>query len=105
MAVGSRRLAGHEVQEGECRGHPGGSRGSPGEHVPVVTGFSRVSGVEGKIFMQESDALNFLKKRGKRSSKSREEVNGKDAGGLPSALASCSFSLPQSAGPGTKGST
>ncbi|XP_022435917.1 unique cartilage matrix-associated protein [Delphinapterus leucas] len=47
VAVGTRRLAGQEVQEG----------------------------VEGKIFMQESDALNFLKKRGKRSLKSREEVN------------------------------
>ncbi|XP_028351303.1 unique cartilage matrix-associated protein isoform X1 [Physeter macrocephalus] len=75
VAVGTRRLAAQEVQEGECRGHPGGSRGSPGEHVPVVTGFSRVSGVEGKIFMQESDALNFLKKRGRRSLKPREEVN------------------------------
>ncbi|XP_006776233.1 PREDICTED: unique cartilage matrix-associated protein [Myotis davidii] len=32
-------------------------------------------GVEQKIFMQESDASNFLKKRGKRSPKSREEVN------------------------------
>ena len=74
-----------------------------------MTGFSRVSGVEEKIFMQESDALNFLKKRGKWSPRSREKVNGKDAGGLPFALASCSFSLPQSAGlqapPGTEGST
>uniref|UniRef100_A0A8C6BLR5 Unique cartilage matrix-associated protein n=1 Tax=Monodon monoceros TaxID=40151 RepID=A0A8C6BLR5_MONMO len=34
-----------------------------------------LSSVEGKIFMQESDALSFLKKRGKRSPKSREEVN------------------------------
>ncbi|KAM7157280.1 putative cartilage matrix-associated protein isoform 1-T1 [Molossus nigricans] len=32
-------------------------------------------GVEQKIFMQESDASNFLKRRGKRSPKSREEVN------------------------------
>ncbi|XP_019518954.1 PREDICTED: unique cartilage matrix-associated protein [Hipposideros armiger] len=32
-------------------------------------------GVEQKIFMQESDASNFLKKRSKRSSKSRDEVN------------------------------
>nr|XP_005564699.1 PREDICTED: unique cartilage matrix-associated protein isoform X1 [Macaca fascicularis] len=28
-----------------------------------------------KIFMQESDASNFLKRRGKRSPKSRDEVN------------------------------
>ncbi|XP_007126095.1 unique cartilage matrix-associated protein isoform X2 [Physeter macrocephalus] len=47
VAVGTRRLAAQEVQEG----------------------------VEGKIFMQESDALNFLKKRGRRSLKPREEVN------------------------------
>ncbi|EPQ14148.1 Putative cartilage matrix-associated protein [Myotis brandtii] len=32
-------------------------------------------GVGQKIFMQESDASNFLKKRGKRSPKSRDEVN------------------------------
>ncbi|XP_036208540.1 unique cartilage matrix-associated protein isoform X2 [Myotis myotis] len=32
-------------------------------------------GVEQKIFIQESDASNFLKKRGKRSPKSRDEVN------------------------------
>ncbi|XP_047595498.1 unique cartilage matrix-associated protein isoform X1 [Lutra lutra] len=31
--------------------------------------------VEQKIFMQESDASNFLKKRGKRSPKSRDEAN------------------------------
>lgn len=31
-------------------------------------------GVEQKVFVQESDASNFLKKRGKRSPKSREEV-------------------------------
>ncbi|XP_012586732.1 PREDICTED: unique cartilage matrix-associated protein isoform X2 [Condylura cristata] len=31
--------------------------------------------VEQKIFMQESDASNFLKKRGKRSPKSQDEVN------------------------------
>ncbi|KAB0407077.1 hypothetical protein E2I00_018049 [Balaenoptera physalus] len=74
VSVGTRRLAGQEVQEGECRGHPRGSRGSPGEHVPVVTGFSRVSGVEEKIFMQESDALNFLKKRGKRLKLQADEL-------------------------------
>ncbi|KAM8803299.1 putative cartilage matrix-associated protein isoform 2-T2 [Rhynchonycteris naso] len=32
-------------------------------------------GMEQKIFMQGSDASNFLKKRVKRSSKSRDEVN------------------------------
>ncbi|XP_004578525.2 unique cartilage matrix-associated protein [Ochotona princeps] len=32
-------------------------------------------GVKQKIFMQEADASNFLKKRTKRSSKSREEAN------------------------------
>ncbi|EDL07956.1 RIKEN cDNA 1110017I16, isoform CRA_b, partial [Mus musculus] len=31
--------------------------------------------VKQKIFMQESDASNFLKRRGKRSPKSRDEVN------------------------------
>nr|KAF6394194.1 upper zone of growth plate and cartilage matrix associated [Pipistrellus kuhlii] len=31
-------------------------------------------GVKQKVFVQESDASNFLKKRGKRSPKSREEV-------------------------------
>ncbi|XP_029811789.1 unique cartilage matrix-associated protein isoform X1 [Suricata suricatta] len=31
--------------------------------------------VEKKIFMRESDASNFLKRRGKRSSKSQDEVN------------------------------
>ncbi|EDL78671.1 similar to RIKEN cDNA 1110017I16 (predicted), isoform CRA_b [Rattus norvegicus] len=33
-----------------------------------------VSGMKQKIFMQESDASNFLKRRGKRSPKSRDEV-------------------------------
>ncbi|XP_004647826.1 unique cartilage matrix-associated protein [Octodon degus] len=32
-------------------------------------------GVRQKIFMQESDASNFLKRRSKRSPKSRDEVN------------------------------
>ncbi|VCX38205.1 unnamed protein product, partial [Gulo gulo] len=41
--------------------------------------------VEQKIFMQESDASSFLKKRGKRSPKPQDEANGKFAGGLPSA--------------------
>uniref|UniRef100_A0A8C5K3G6 Unique cartilage matrix-associated protein n=1 Tax=Jaculus jaculus TaxID=51337 RepID=A0A8C5K3G6_JACJA len=31
--------------------------------------------VRQKIFMEESDASNFLKRRGKRSPKSRDEVN------------------------------
>ncbi|XP_047595499.1 unique cartilage matrix-associated protein isoform X2 [Lutra lutra] len=34
-----------------------------------------LTNVEQKIFMQESDASNFLKKRGKRSPKSRDEAN------------------------------
>uniref|UniRef100_A0A8I6GHM3 Unique cartilage matrix-associated protein n=1 Tax=Rattus norvegicus TaxID=10116 RepID=A0A8I6GHM3_RAT len=45
-SVGSRQAAGEEVQEG----------------------------MKQKIFMQESDASNFLKRRGKRSPKSRDEV-------------------------------
>ncbi|KAL2761484.1 putative cartilage matrix-associated protein isoform 1 preproprotein [Daubentonia madagascariensis] len=32
-------------------------------------------GVKQKIFMQESDASNFLKKRGKRSPQSKDELN------------------------------
>uniref|UniRef100_A0A8D0NGB6 Unique cartilage matrix-associated protein n=1 Tax=Sus scrofa TaxID=9823 RepID=A0A8D0NGB6_PIG len=46
-SVGTRQVAGQEAQEG----------------------------VKEKIFMQESDALNFLKKRSKRSPRSRDEVN------------------------------
>lgn len=68
-----------------------------------MTGLLRVPGVEQKIFMKESDASNFLKKRGKRSPKSREEVNGKDADDLPSAGPSGSFSLPVSSPRGIKG--
>nr|XP_055188128.1 unique cartilage matrix-associated protein isoform X3 [Nyctereutes procyonoides] len=34
-----------------------------------------LTNVEQKIFMQESDASNFLKKRDKRSPKSRDEAN------------------------------
>ncbi|KAF6133594.1 upper zone of growth plate and cartilage matrix associated [Phyllostomus discolor] len=49
-SVGTRQVAGQEAQEG----------------------------MEQKIFMQESDASNFLKKRSKRSSKSRDEVNAED---------------------------
>ena len=53
-----------------------------------MTGLSpRVSDVE-EIFMQESDALNFLKKRSKRSPRSQDEVNGKM---LRPAFRSCSF--------------
>ncbi|XP_015101104.2 unique cartilage matrix-associated protein isoform X1 [Vicugna pacos] len=47
VSVGTRQVGGQEAQEGECR----------------------------EIFMWESDASNFLKKRGKRSPKSRDEVN------------------------------
>ena len=55
-----------------------------------MTGLSpRVSDVE-EIFMQESDALNFLKKRRKRSPRFHtiDEVNGKT---LWPAFCSCSF--------------
>lgn len=55
-----------------------------------MTGLSpRVSDVE-EIFMQESDALNFLKKRSKRSPRPQDEVNGKM---LWPAFCSCSFLL------------
>lgn len=67
-----------------------GSFSRLGEPLLVVTGLSWVIGVEQKIFMQESDASNFLKKRSKRSPKSQEEVNGKDA-----AAPSGSFSAQQ----------
>ena len=53
-----------------------------------MTGLSpRVSDVE-EVFMQESDALNFLKKRSKRSPRFQDEVNGKT---LWPAFCSCSF--------------
>ena len=99
-SVGTRQVAGQEAQEGQCRGHPVVQGGwvspcsSPGGPMLLMTGLFRVTGVEQKIFMQESDALNFLKKRGKRSSKSRDEINGKHAGDPPSAGPSSSFSLP-----------
>ncbi|XP_027970474.1 unique cartilage matrix-associated protein [Eumetopias jubatus] len=48
-SMGTRQVAGQEAQEGEY--------------------------VEQKIFMQESDASNFLRKRGKRSPKSRDKAN------------------------------
>uniref|UniRef100_A0A4X1VXY3 Unique cartilage matrix-associated protein n=1 Tax=Sus scrofa TaxID=9823 RepID=A0A4X1VXY3_PIG len=73
-SVGTRQVAGQEAQEGECRVYPGVQGGWAGKPVMVVTGLSRVSGVK-EIFMQESDALNFLKKRSKRSPRSRDEVN------------------------------
>lgn len=107
VSVGTRQVEGQEAQEGECRGHPGlqggwaSSGGSPGEPVLITTGLSRVSGVEQRIFMQESDASNFLKRRSQRSPKSRDEVNGKDAGGLSSVHPSGSFSLPGQPGCGT----
>ncbi|XP_003496458.1 unique cartilage matrix-associated protein isoform X3 [Cricetulus griseus] len=44
-----------------------GSRQAPGEEAQ--------EGMKQKIFMQESDASNFLKRRGKRSPKSQNEVN------------------------------
>ncbi|KAL6077250.1 hypothetical protein STEG23_037705, partial [Scotinomys teguina] len=44
-----------------------GSRQAAGEDAP--------EGMKQKIFMQESDASNFLKRRGKRSPKSQDEVN------------------------------
>ena len=66
---------------------------SLGEPVLGVTGLSPwVSDVE-EIFMQESDALNFLKKCSKRSPRFQDEVNGKT---LWPAFCSCSFSLPVS---------
>lgn len=59
---------------GSCSTHP----------TLVVKSAFLVSGMKQKIFMPESDASNFLKRRGKRSPKSQDEVNGKDANGLPS---------------------
>nr|XP_012621162.1 unique cartilage matrix-associated protein isoform X2 [Microcebus murinus] len=44
-----------------------GTRQAAGEEAP--------DGVKQKIFMQESDASNFLKRRGKRSPPSKDEVN------------------------------
>lgn len=96
--VGTKQVVGQEAQEGECRGHPGtqGSQacscGSTGEPALVVTGLSFISGVE-QVFMQESDTSNFLKKHGKRSPKSRDKVNGTDAGSLLLAYPCHSFSL------------
>ncbi|XP_070457345.1 unique cartilage matrix-associated protein isoform X1 [Equus przewalskii] len=40
-----------------------------------VEGQEAQEGVEQRIFMQESDASNFLKRRSQRSPKSRDEVN------------------------------
>lgn len=33
-------------------------------------------GLKKRVFMKESDASNFFKKRGKRATKSRDELNG-----------------------------
>lgn len=74
-------------QDGECRAHLGAARGL-GEPVWVVTGLSGVPGVD-QIFMRESDAWDFLRKRSKRSSKSREEVAGKGAAGPLGQAAGC----------------
>ncbi|NP_001159518.1 unique cartilage matrix-associated protein precursor [Ornithorhynchus anatinus] len=40
-----------------------------------VAGDENKESLKRKIFMQESDASNFFKKRGKRSPKSRDEIN------------------------------
>ncbi|XP_020737007.1 unique cartilage matrix-associated protein [Odocoileus virginianus] len=50
------------------------------EGAAVSVGMRQVAGQEAQddveeIFMQESDALNFLKKRSKRSPRSQDEVN------------------------------
>ncbi|XP_011357910.1 unique cartilage matrix-associated protein isoform X1 [Pteropus vampyrus] len=79
-SVGINQVSGQEAQEGECRGQPGvqgewaSSCGSPGELVLVVTGLFLVSGVDQKVFLQESDASSFLKKHGKRLPKPRNEL-------------------------------
>lgn len=41
-----------------------------------------VPGIGQKIFMQDSDASNFLKKRSRRSPKSQDEVNGETRAGI-----------------------
>lgn len=84
-SVGSRQAAGEEVQEGESRGYPYMWERwilLPNPMLSVKSSFL-VSGTK-QIFMQESDASNFLKRRSKRSPMSRDEVNGKDAGWSPS---------------------
>ncbi|ELW64965.1 Putative cartilage matrix-associated protein [Tupaia chinensis] len=53
------------LQEGTCASV--GTRQAAGEEAQ--------EDVKQKIFMQESEASNFLRKRGKRSPKSRDEVN------------------------------
>lgn len=62
------------VSVGPTRGRLGASVSPYGG----VTGLSGVPGVD-QIFMREPDAWDFLRKRGKRSSKSREEAAGKGA--------------------------
>lgn len=85
-SVGSSQAAREEAQEGESMGYPySGTGGSCSPHPTlVVKSAFLVSGMKQKIFMPESDASNFLKRRGRRSPKSQDEVNGKDANGLPS---------------------
>lgn len=90
-SVGVTQVAtGQEPQEGECRAQPGvpgewaSPCGSPSELFLVVTGLFRVSGVK-QVFVPESDALNFLRRNGRRSPRPPQEINGKDVGGLPSA--------------------
>lgn len=78
-SVGNRQAAGEEVPEGESRGYPYMWDPAPPHPMLSVKSFFLVSGMKQKIFMQESDASNFLKRRGKRSPKSRDEVNGKHA--------------------------
>lgn len=84
-SVGNRQAAGEVVQEGESRGyHYMWERWILLPHsMPGVKSSFLVSGMKQKIFMQESDASNFLKRRGKRSPKSRDEANGKAAGWSP----------------------
>lgn len=85
-SVGSSQAAGEEAQEGESMGYPyTWDRWIPLPHpVLVMKSTFLVSGMKQKIFMPESDASNFLKRRGKRSPKSQDEVSGKDAGWSPS---------------------
>ncbi|KAH0616429.1 hypothetical protein JD844_027517 [Phrynosoma platyrhinos] len=59
----------------------GGSTMSVGSKTMAVdskkasTGGSSKESLEKRVFMQASDASNFFKKRGKRSTKSRDELN------------------------------
>ncbi|XP_015989905.2 unique cartilage matrix-associated protein isoform X1 [Rousettus aegyptiacus] len=80
-SVGVTQVAtGQEPQEGECRAQPGvpgewaSPCGSPSELFLVVTGLFRVSGVK-QVFVPESDALNFLRRNGRRSPRPPQEIN------------------------------